>query len=246
MADNLLNRLSDPHLPARRWESEQEVSEPSEHFEDRSQRGRSVDEVFESHQPREVPTETSIEETSTPAPREKTRTFVIEGREVTITEQQHNELLKRGIQTVAQQVAAAAQQQQQTQFPPVITNKAIDTVYRPVAQVIAQDLIATDLLEPDLFEVYEKSILTMIGQMRWLADRSIDQEIKQNQVISALNAALPRLEAVISWLNEHRAEIEGPQPEKRRGRDQQFLPSTKGGVALLNKMVARSGRIKGA
>jgi hypothetical protein len=227
---------------------ERESFEPSESesFEDREVRGRSPDEVFESREQRQY-TETPTETTEgTPTPATSKRRYLIDGKEVLLDSTQERALVEYGIK----QAAATLQQQQAAQAQqaaPTITNAAIARVYDEPAQIIITDLLANgNLLEEDLVELYPRTMKTTVGQMRFAFDKIADNEFKQNQIQAALVQAIERLEAMIAWANRFKAEIEGPQPETRRGRGQQFLPSTKGGVALLNKMVASSGRIKGA
>jgi hypothetical protein len=240
MAD-LLEKFSS-HLPARR-ESEQEPTEPSERFEDRSIRGKSVDEVV---QPREreyaEPTETTE---GTPTSATGKRRFVIGGMEYALDARQQGDLLEYAIKQYAIQQQAAAQAQAATQAqaaPPAVTNEAIAKVYDSIAQSTINELVEKRLLDEDLAELYQRSVLTFTGQAKWLADRSFDQEAKLNQMIETVGALIQRFESTLAWIHQHKVAIEGEQETpKRQGR--QFVTGGKSG-ALLNKMVANSGRIR--
>jgi predicted ribosome quality control (RQC) complex YloA/Tae2 family protein len=236
---DLLEKYSS-NLPVRR-ESGLEPSEPSERFEDRSVRGRSPDEVIGERQT-ETPSQTVPEEEDVSIPAAGKTTITVDGRTYNLNKQQEKQLAEFGVRAFQQQLAQQQAAAQAQAAPPVITNEAIAKIYDPPALQIIDDLVSKNLMEEDLSEVYPRTLKTMVGQMRFAFDKIFENEFKQNQEIQRLNTVIQRLEATIAWLNEHRVAVEGQQETPRR-QGKQFVTGGKS-TALLNKMVANSGRIR--
>jgi hypothetical protein len=193
MSDNLLQTLSEGRVPATIRDTEVEPVEPREPSSD-FQRGRSPDDVV---QPREERDEFDLT-TREPAPEPTVR---VGDRDVTgkeVTEQvlalaQDNQQLREQNQ---------AMQAQQQQAAPEITNAAIAKTYDPVSVTILNDLLAAGLLEEDFTAAYPRTAQTFTGQARFAFDL-----IARNQ--QALERAIERLEATVTWLNHHKGKIEG-------------------------------------
>jgi hypothetical protein len=172
--DNLLEKLSEGHLPPAVPESQEpQPSEPTEPTEGRDfEQGRAPSDVV---QPRERQYEEPVEETTIPAASKKrqreVKTYNIDGQSYTVAELEASGLLERVVQTARQmpvvqrryaellkEQQAAAQQAAPAEVP-VITNLQIAQVYDQVAVAIINDLISNGgLIEEDLAEAYPRTM----------------------------------------------------------------------------------------
>jgi hypothetical protein len=171
MANDLLETLSEDHLPALPSEP-QEPSEPREI--DRS------DVVDHGRRPDEVVSR----EARLPASEEEQK-YEVGGRRYSARELEESGLLNDLAAThskysqlqaaQAAQLEAARQAEAQAQVPQ-ITNSMIAKIYDSISEIITQDLVDNYLVESDLPEAYPRAFKTLVGQLRFAVDKIFEIE----------------------------------------------------------------------